>query len=296
MPSLKTDDGVALFYEEAGAGTPVVFVHEFAGDHRSWEPQLRHFSRRYRCIAYNARGYPPSEVPEDVERYSQSRARDDILAVLDALKLERAHIVGLSMGAFATLHFGMAHGRRALSLTAAGGAYGTHPAQYARFQADSRANAEFIRREGMAKFAATYGHGPTRVQLQNKDPRGFAEYARQLAEHSATGSANTMAGYQARRPSLYDLVEDLKRIATPTLLMLGDEEEPALEANLFLKRCIASAGLAVLPCSGHAINLEEPALFNRLLEDFLHQVELGRWPRRDARSIVPSLYGPSGRP
>jgi pimeloyl-ACP methyl ester carboxylesterase len=296
MPLLTTDDGVRLFYEETGAGTPIVFVHEFAGDHRSWEPQVRHFARRYRCIAYNARGYPPSDVPEDVERYSQARARDDILAVLDALGLERAHIVGLSMGAFATLHFGMAHGARALSLTAAGGAYGSHPAQYAKFQADSRANAEFIRREGMAKFAATYGHGPTRVQLQNKDPRGFAEYARQLAEHSALGSANTMAGYQGRRPSLYDLADDLKRIGTPTLLMLGDEEEPALEANLFLKRSIATAGLAVLPCSGHAINLEEPALFNRLLEDFLHQVELGRWPRRDPRAVIPSVHGPAGKP
>ena len=296
MPLLRTDDGVKLHYEDTGAGTPIVFVHEFAGDQRSWEPQVRHFARRYRCITYNARGYPPSEVPEDVERYSQQRARDDILSVLDALKLERAHIVGLSMGAFATLHFGMAHGRRALSLAVAGGAYGAHPAQYARFQADARANAEFIRREGMAQFAATYGHGPTRVQLQNKDPRGFAEYIRQLAEHSALGSANTMAGYQARRPSLYDLVEDLKRIGTPTLLMLGDEEEPALEANLFLKRCIPSAGLAILPCSGHAINLEEPALFNRLLEDFLHQVEAGRWLRRDPRSLVPSIYGAGGKP
>ena len=296
MPLLTTDDGVNLHYEETGVGTPIVFVHEFAGDQRSWEPQVRHFARRYRCITYNARGYPPSDVPEDVSRYSQERARDDILSVLDALKLDRAHVVGLSMGAFATLHFGMKHGRRALSLTVAGGAYGAHPAQYAKFQAESRANAEFIRREGMAKFAATYGHGPTRVQLLNKDPRGFAEYARQLAEHSAAGSANTMAGYQARRPSLYDLVEDIKRIDTPTLLMLGDEEEPALEANLLLKRCIPTAGLAVLPCSGHAINLEEPALFNRLLEDFLHQVEAGRWRRRDPRAVVPSLYGPGGKP
>ena len=296
MPLLTTDDAVQLHYEETGSGAPIVFVHEFAGDQRSWEPQVRHFARRYRCITYNARGYPPSEVPEDAARYSQQRARDDILSVLEALKLERAHIVGLSMGAFAVLHFGIAHGRRALSLTAAGGAYGSHPGQYAKFQVDSRANAEFIRREGMEKFAATYGHGPTRVQLQNKDPRSFAEYLRQLAEHSAKGSANTMEGYQGRRPSLYDLVDELKRISTPTLLMLGDEEEPALEANLFLKRCIPTAGLAVLPCSGHAINLEEPALFNRLLEDFLHQVEAGRWSRRDPRSVVPSIYGPGGRP
>jgi pimeloyl-ACP methyl ester carboxylesterase len=296
MPLITTDDGVRLYYEETGAGTPIVFVHEFAGDQRSWEPQVRHFARRYRCITYNARGYPPSDVPEDVERYSQHRARDDIRAVLDGLGIERAHIVGLSMGAFATLHFGMTHARRALSLTAAGGAYGSHPGHYGKFQADSRANAEFIRREGMAKFAATYGHGPTRVQLANKDPRGFAEYARQLAEHSALGSANTMAGYQGRRQSLFDFVDELKRMEVPTLLMLGDEEEPALEANLFLKRCIPTAGLAVLPFSGHAINLEEPALFNRVLEDFLHQVDLGRPMRRDPRSVIPSIYGPGGKP
>jgi pimeloyl-ACP methyl ester carboxylesterase len=231
-----------------------------------------------------------------VERYSQARARDDILAVLDALELERAHIVGLSMGAFATLHFGLAHAKRALSLTVAGGAYGSHPAHYRQFQDDSRANAERIRREGMAKFVASYGVGPTRVQLQNKDPRSFAEYLAQFNEHSPLGSANTLLGVQSRRPSFYDLADALGRMTVPTLIMLGDEEEPALEANLFLKRCIPAAGLAVLPMSGHAINLEEPALFNRLLEDFLHQVESGRWSRRDPRSLVPSIYGPGGKP
>ena len=296
MPTLTADDGVKLHYEETGSGTPVVFVHEFAGDARSWEPQLRHFSRRYRAIAYNARGYPPSDVPEDVERYSQARARDDIRSVLDALAIPKAHLVGLSMGAFATLHFGMKYGERALSITVAGGGYGAHPAQYAKFQADARANAEFMLREGMARLAATYGYGPTRVQFQNKDPRGFDEYLRQLAEHSALGSANTMLGYQGRRPSLYDLTEDMKRMNVPTLIMAGDEEEPCLEACLLMKRCIPTAGLAVLPKSGHGINLEEPALFNSLLEDFLHQVEAGRWTARDPRAAPPSIWGPNGKP
>jgi len=293
---LTADDGVKLHYEEAGAGTAVVFVHEFAGDARSWEPQLRHFSRRYRCIAYNARGYPPSEVPEDVERYSQARARDDIRSVLDGLGLERAHIVGLSMGAFATLHFGMAYPKRALSLTIAGGGYGAHPAQYLRFQKDSGANAETLRRDGMAKFAATYGYGPTRVQFQNKDPRGFAEYIEQLAGHSPLGSINTLLGVQARRPSLYDLTAEMARIEVPTLIMAGDEEEPCLEVCLLMKRAIRSAGLAILPVSGHGINLEEAELFNRLLEDFLHRAETGRWPVRDKRASVPSIYGPGGKP
>ncbi|OGA25255.1 MAG: alpha/beta hydrolase [Betaproteobacteria bacterium RIFCSPLOWO2_02_FULL_67_19] len=296
MPTLTTDDGVRLHYEEAGSGTPLVFVHEFAGDARSWEPQLRHFSRLHRCIAYNARGYPPSEVPQDVGRYSQERARDDLRAVLDALGLAKAHVVGLSMGAFATLHFGMKYPDRALSLTVAGGGYGAHPAQYANFQADARTNAQLMRDRGMAHFAATYGHGPTRVQLANKDPRGFAEYLRLLAEHSAIGSANTMAGYQGRRPSLFALTEEMRRIAVPVLIMAGDEEEPCLEACLLMKRCIPAAGLAILPQSGHAINLEEPELFNRLLGDFLHRVEAGRWAPRDPRAAPASIWGPNGKP
>jgi len=293
---LTTDDGVQLFYEEAGAGAPVLFVHEFAGDHRSWEPQLRYFSRNYRCIAYNARGYPPSDVPEDWQGYSQARVRDDVRAVLDALKIQRAHIVGLSMGAFATLHFGFAYPQRALSLTVAGGGTGAHPADYRGFQEDARRNAELMRREGMAGFAAGYGHGPSRVQLQRKDPRGFAEFVRQLMEHSAAGSANTMQGYQGRRPSLYDLTAEMARLELPVLIMTGDEDEPCLEASLLMKRAIRRAGLAMFPRSGHPINLEEPALFNQLLESFFHQVEAGRWEAREARAAPASIYGPGGKP
>ncbi|MGH8693324.1 MAG: alpha/beta fold hydrolase [Burkholderiales bacterium] len=284
MSILKTDDGVKLYYEETGFGVPIVFVHEFAGDCRSWEPQVRHFSRRYRCITYNARGYPPSDVPADVERYSQRRARDDIRSVLDALGIQRAHVVGNSMGGFAALHFGIAHSDRALSCVVAGCGYGAHPAQYAQFQAQSRALAKTMLEEGMAKVAATYGRGPARLQLQAKDPRGFTEFIRNFSGHSAQGSANTMLGYQARRPSLYDLTADMARIEAPVLIVAGDEDDPTLEPSLLMKRTIPAAALAVVPASGHMTNLEEPALFNRLLEDFFHQVESGRWKGRKVTS------------
>jgi pimeloyl-ACP methyl ester carboxylesterase len=216
--------------------------------------------------------------------------------VLDALRIERAHVVGLSMGAFATLHFGLHYPQRALSITVAGGAYGSHPAHYEQFQQDSRGNAERIQRDGMAKFVATYGVGPQRVQLQNKDPRGFAEFQAQFNEHSALGAANTLLGVQCRRPSVYDLTEQMKKMTVPTLIMIGDEEEPCIEANVLMKRCIPGAGLAVFPKSGHAINLEEPALFNQFLEDFLRKVDAGQWKPRDPRTPVPSIHGPAGRP
>lgn len=280
MPTLTTDDGVSLYYEEAGAGTPVVFVHEFAGDLRSWEPQLRHFSRRYRCIAYNARGYPPSGVPHSFERYSQERARDDILSVLDGLGIDRAHIVGLSMGAFATLHVGMTHGGRAISLVTAGIGHGAHPTQYEQFRRDSLALADTMLEKGMVHLAESYGHSAYRTQLRDKDPRGFDEFIRHLSGHSATGSANTMRGYMARRPSLYDLRSGLARISTPLLIVAGDEDEPTLEPSLMLKRTIATSALVMLPKSGHMMNLEEPALFNRVVEEFFRQVESGRWRSR----------------
>jgi pimeloyl-ACP methyl ester carboxylesterase len=301
MPNICTDDGVQLYYEEAGSGTPIVFVHEFAGDHRSWEPQLRHFSRTHRCIAYSARGYLPSDVPEGAERYVQERQRDDIAAVLDGLHIQRAHIVGCSMGAFAALHFGMHHAAdaanaRALSLTLIGVGSGAHPAVYRSFQRECVERAQAIRRQGMAHLAATYGHGASRVQYLNKDPRGFAEFEAQLAAHSAAGSAFTMEGYQGRRPCLYDLTDRLAAIAVPTLVVSGDEDELCLEPSLLIKRTVPKAGLAIVPRTGHAVNLEEPALFNRLLDDFLHQVAEGKWLARDARTKPDSIWGPSGRP
>lgn len=203
MPHLTIDDGLKLYYEETGSGIPVVFVHEFAGDHRSWEPQVRHFSRRYRCITYSARGYTPSDAPKDFERYSQDRARDDIRSVLDALKIDKAHIVGLSMGGFATLHFGFTYPQRARSLVIAGCGYGASPDKRQQFAAEAEAAAKRFETETMAKAAEAYALGPTRVQFQNKDPRGWREFADQLAEHSTEGSAGTMRGVQARRPSLF---------------------------------------------------------------------------------------------
>jgi pimeloyl-ACP methyl ester carboxylesterase len=291
MPHLTTDDGVKLYYEEAGSGTPIVFVHEFAGDCRSYEGQVRYFSRRYRCIAFNARGFPPSDIPGSVESYSQDRARDDIRAVLDALKLDQAHIVGLSMGGFAALHFGFTYPNRARSLVVAGCGYGASPDKRAQFAEETEAAAAGFEKLGMAKAGEAYALGPTRVQFQNKDPRGWREFADQLADHSAQGSALTMRGVQKRRPSLFDLVDRMKTISAPTLIMTGDEDWPCLEPALLMKRTIPTAALVVMPNAGHTINLEEPAAFNQHIADFLHAVDVGSWRPRDPRAMVQAILG-----
>jgi len=290
MPHASAKDGTRLYFEETGAGTPLIFVHEFAGDYRSWEAQMRFFGRYFRCIAFNARGFPPSDVPEDGARYSQAHARDDIVAVLDHLKIDRAHIVGLSMGGFATLHAGITYPQRARSLVIAGCGYGAEPDKKAKFQAECDAAAASFEADWGAA-AKKYALGPTRVQLQNKDPRGWAEFAAQLAEHSARGQALTMRGVQMKRPSLYELVDAMRKIELPTLIVSGDEDDPCLEPGLLMKRNIPAAGLVVIPWSGHTINLEEPDAFNRALLEFFVKVDEGRAAKRDPRSLASGILG-----
>jgi pimeloyl-ACP methyl ester carboxylesterase len=230
-------------------------------------------------------------VPEAVGAYSQHRAADDIGAVLDHLGIARAHIVGLSMGGFATLHFGFRHAGKARSLVVAGCGYGAEPGQRERFRAEAGTIADFIQANGMAVFAAKYALGPTRVQFENKDARGFDEFRRMLAEHSALGARNTQLGVQRERPSLYDLIEPMKALTVPTLVLTGDEDWPCLAPGILLKQTIPTAALSVMPNCGHAINLEDPDGFNRIVGDFLAQVDAGRWPTRDARAVTASITG-----
>lgn len=282
MPYVTATDGARLYYEEAGTGTPIVFVHEFLGEIGCWEAQMRHFSRRYRTVAFNSRGYPPSDVPDDVAAYSFEHQRAGILAVLDGLGIQRAHVVGLSMGAFATFYFGMRWPERALSLTLAGIGSGSMAEGREQFHRESEASADALLKDGWAKSLEARTVTPTRVQLRNKDPRGFAEFVGRVAQHSAKGSALTLKGYQARRPSLSDFGTEMARCTVPTLIISGDEDEPCLDASLMLKRAMPSAGLAFMPQTGHACNLEEPDLFNQLCERFFHQVESGQYRMRDA--------------
>jgi pimeloyl-ACP methyl ester carboxylesterase len=279
MP-LAPSAGAKLYYEETGTGYPVIFVHEFGGDHRSWETQMRWFSRRYRCITFNARGYPPSEVPEADELYGQDHAADDVAAVLRHLGIAKAHVVGLSMGAFAALHVGLRHPAMSSALVLAGCGSGAPKGDRESFARDSEARARQFLEQGSPAVAEAMGHIPTRVTLKRKDRRGWEEHVRQLGEHDARGSALTMRNYQARRPSLYDLTDEIKRLDVPVLVAVGDDDTPCLEASFWLKRTLPKAGLWVCPNTGHCMNLEEPAAFNQALEDFFAAAAAGRWPPR----------------
>jgi len=294
MPYAEAE-GARIYFEETGTGIPILFIHEFAGDYRSWEPQVRHLSRQWRCITYSARGYPPSDAPGEEALYGQDFATRDAIAVLDAADVDKAHIVGLSMGGYTALMFALQNPERVLSATSGGGGSGSAPVDSgnATFAAEARARAAEMERSGRID-ANAMGHGPTRVQLLDKDLRTWRDFVANLAEHPAAASAMTLRRVQAMRPTLYGFEAGLKALETPVLLMVGDEDEPCLDVNLWLKRTMASAQLAVLPASGHAINLEEPAMFNGFLERFLVAVERGTWRPRDPRAPVGALTSLGG--
>lgn len=279
MPKIRTSDGVNLYYEEVGAGTPIVFVHEFAGDYRIWEPQMRRFARTHRCVTFSQRGYPPSDIPDDPARYGQDIARADVVALMDALGIERAHVVGHSMGAYTALHVGIKHPQRCISVTAAGCGWGSlaDPAARAAMRAQAAETSKMFIEKGMDAAAVLYTDNPTRNTQKYKDPRGYAEFVRMLAEHSAKGHSLTMAMLQVKRPTLWDMEADLKKFSVPLLIIVGDEDETCLDGSVFLKRTAPTAGLLVVPRSGHTITSEEPDVVNAALAELFAAAESGRW-------------------
>src|SRR5437879_13423194 len=114
VSSLASVDGVKLHCEERGGGPAVLFVHEYGGSCRSFDMQVEAFRAQYRCVVFNARGYPPSEVPASVGSYSQYHAAAAIGAVLDGVGIERAHLVGVSLGAAPVLQYTLEDPGRAI--------------------------------------------------------------------------------------------------------------------------------------------------------------------------------------
>jgi proline iminopeptidase len=286
MPHAVAKDNVRLYFEEAGSGTPIIFLHEFAADHTNWEPQMRYFSRGHRCIAYSARGYTPSDVPASADVYTYDYFYTDALAVLDHLGIEKAHFIGLSMGSYSSLQVALNAPARSLSMTLAAVGSGADLDKLDAFRAQCVANAEQYEAIGSVEVAKATREAPSRIPFLLKDPRGHADFYAALARHDAKGSANTMRSFQGKRPSVYTMTEAIRRVPTPALILCGDEDDNCVGPSLFLKKHLPAAGLSFFPKAGHVLNLEEPALFNEMVERFIALVEAGRWPVRDPRSLV----------
>lgn len=278
MPYINAD-GAKLYFEESGQGHPLIFMHEFASDIRGWEAQIRHFSQAYRCVAYNARGYSPSDVPRDATLYGWECSVDDFAAVMRGLAIDRAHVIGLSMGGYTALQAGLRYPEKISAIVAAAVGAGSLPSQRETWIKETSILSRIFTAQSMHAIAERLARGPARIQLKHKDRKSWEKFVERLREHSAHGMSNTMARCQALRPSLHSLRDRLSGIQIPVLLAVGDEDTQCLETNLMLKSVLPNAALWACPNTGHAINLEEPASFNAQIESFLSSVEQGNWRR-----------------
>ena len=274
MP-LEHVNGVDLYYEATGEGAPLVLCHEFAGDMRAWEPQVRSLARRYRVVAYNYRGYPPSEVPEAPEAYGPECFVADLLGLIDGLGLDRVHLAGLATGGNLVLNFALAHPDRVRSLIVAGAGAGTvdRPA----WLEAARRFADDIARDGSEGIVANVAEAPQRVIFRTKDPRGWQEFVDGMRRLSPIGAEHVMREVLIPRAPVFELAEGIRRLSMPILVMCGDQDAPAFEPSRFIRDTAPHAGLAVAPMCGHTLNSEEPELFNRIAGSFLAAVDAGRW-------------------
>ena len=274
MPQVRVN-GVELHYEDVGAGFPLVLCHEFAGDMRAWEPQVRHFARRYRVVTFNYRGYPPSSVPSDASAYGHGELIEDLRQLMVALDVARAHIVGLATGGNLALNFAIEHPQNVAGLVIAGAGAGTSNRQ--RWLVAAQRFADDIERDGAEGIVANVVGAPQRLAFRDKDPRGWSLFVEMMRSLSPIGCANMLRNALSTRKPITELKAEIEHLTMPILVMVGDQDYPAAEASRFIRDHARYAGLCVLPMCGHTLNSEEPVLFNQLVADFLAAVEAGRW-------------------
>lgn len=276
---IPAGDGTTLAAAVDGRGEPIVFLHEFSGNMASWSLQVDALQRRYRCIRFSARGYPPSQVPLARDAYSQERAADDAADVLKALGVSAAYFVGLSMGGFAALHVAIRHPQLVKAMVIAGCGYGAKPSDQEEYFKAMNSEADHAEEIGMTAYARELAGSSYAKLLRAKDENAWRQFESQLARHSVDGMGLTLRGVLARRPSLWHLERQLASIDKPVMLVIGDEDSPCLEPNLYMKRTLPDCALAIMPRTGHLPNLEEPETFNRLLDRFFTAVADGSWSR-----------------
>jgi len=274
VPTVKLN-GVDLAYSLSGSGAPLVFVHEFGGDERSWELQVRHFAQQFLVLTYNQRGFAPSSVPEDSREYSQTLLVGDLEHLLTYLNLGPVHLAGCSMGANIARDFAIARPdlTRSLILVSAG-AGSENRAEFLKSQA---AIASGLEVNGIGFLADNLATVATRASFRRKNPRGFAEFLGYVREHDAQACAHLAREVLMKRKTVPELRSELQALLIPTLIMVGDHDTPCLSPSLALHDWMPHAGLAVLPDCGHTPNLEEPDLFNLLASKFLACVQRGHW-------------------
>jgi pimeloyl-ACP methyl ester carboxylesterase len=269
MPTASVN-GISLYFEEAGRGRALVWVHGFSCGLRMWDPQVAAMADRYRVIAYDVRGHGASEAPDAPDRYSQAISVEDLLGLLRDLGIARAVVGGLSMGGNIALNFALAHPEMVDGLVVCDTGAGSD--NTAEWVAQCQAWADLIERQGIEAFADVITAHPLLARYAAQGPHALRHVRSLVTTHRARGLAHTLRGALARRPPIYALEAQLRRLAVPTLLIVGEFDEPCVKVHRFMADTLPAAEHVLIRGVGHMTNLEEPATFNGLVERFLRRI------------------------
>ena len=274
MAEFPSSEGLPLFFEDTGTGTPIIFVHEFGGDYRSWDLQVRALSSEFRCITYSARGFHPSAIPIERSQYGQAQSTADLLALMDHLGLDMAHLVGTSMGSFTSLDFALTHSDRVASVTLVGNSSGPRDDAERQNYRQTWVGHEIQLREarGGDGAVAVLEDDPAYQSFQRNHPERWAIYAANLREQSVEGAIHVLSTVHWNRRSLFDDAQALGALEKPVMLVTGDDDYYLVgETNTFLQDALPDVRWHRFPATGHLVNLERADEFNRHLAEFVEE-------------------------
>ena len=282
MPRVGVN-GLSLYYEVAGHGPPLVLAHGFACGLRMWDPQVKALARSWRVVTYDARGHGISGAPADPAAYSQPISVADLRALLEHLEIGRATVGGLSMGGNIALNFALAHPEMVTALVVADTGAGSDDT--ADWVATVHAFADVLERDGLEAFADAALSNPLFVRYVAQGPAAERFIRSCLMTHRARGLAHTAREVLAKRPTIYSLAPRLRELSVPTLLIVGEHDEPCVKVHRFMADTIPGARHVLIPGVGHLTNLEAPDAFNRAVTTFLREAaRRTRATKRRARS------------
>ncbi len=262
MPKAKIN-GVNLYYEEHGDGVPLIMAHGGGGSLLQFMHQVPHFSKKHRVVVFDGRGHGRSDSPQS--GYSMKIFSEDILRLMDILCLEKAVLIGLTMGAMVGLQFALDHPDRLHAMVLVGVSEGGRETMKERFEM----SAQIAEMQGMEMLAEGFCSVVFSPWFQEEKRDQVENFKKSMKGASPHGYAQTIRAL-ANRP----LVQDrLGGIQTRTLVVVGEDdvtEFPLEDAELF-SRGIPKAELFRIPRAGHLACIEQPEVFNARVDRFLEE-------------------------
>ncbi len=259
-------NNIELYYEEHGQGPAMIWAHGLGQTLRDWDELVEHFKDRHRVICYDARGHGRSQVLDHEEAYSQDLMIEDMRSLLDALSIETVIVAGHSMGANVALNFALSHPQRCRAVIPL--AIGTGSSDPAHWKPYWGKLADLAESEGIDAYVDGLRETPAWDRALSHPLIG-ERVTKSESANAPQAIANIIRGIQRKRPSIYELSDQLKVLQVPALVAFSEGDDPVIECSRFLAESIPKARLVEIPASSHWTQLEAPEAFHQVVEKFL---------------------------